>query len=66
MKSHGVLDKELSYRRETARRLVSLNILICHLRPVYSDATQLNSTSSCVAIDAVTDATQLSLTIELS
>jgi len=38
------------------------------LRPVYSDATQLNSTRrrvklSCVAIDTLTDATQLSLMI---
>ena len=38
------------------------------LRPVHSDATQLNSTSSwvelsCVAIDTLTDATQLSPTI---
>ena len=38
------------------------------LRPVYSDATQLNSTSSwvelsCVTIDTLTDATQLSPTI---
>ena len=31
-----------------------------NLRPVYSDATQLHSTSSCVAIDILTDATQLS------
>jgi len=31
-----------------------------NLRPVYSDATQLHSTSSCVAIDTLTDATQLS------
>ena len=34
-----------------------------YIRPVYSDATQLKSTSSCVAIDTLTDATQLSPTI---
>jgi len=42
-----------------------LHYVALHLRPVYSDATQLNSTSSwvqlsCVAIDTLTDATQLS------
>ena len=40
--------------------------LLCQLKPVYSDATQLNSTRrrvelSCVAIDTITAATQLSV-----
>ena len=51
-------------RDEFVQRVVANSLL----RPIYSDTTQLNSTSSgvelsCVAIDILTDATQLSLTI---